>query len=287
MLSRNAPCWCGSGKKYKHCHEQFDRKINTLKAQRKIVPSRRMIKTEEDLKWIREAAKINNGALDLVAENIKAGMTTNEIDQLVYNYTIEHGGTPAPLGYEGFPKSCCTSVNDEVCHGIPDDRILKDGDIINVDCTTIYHGHYADASRMFCIGEVSENAKKLVDVTKECLEAGVAAVKPWGNLGDIGAAISQIAHKHGYSVVVDYCGHGVGNDFHEDPLVKHVGRAGTGMVLAPGMVFTIEPMINEGGPGLHIDKVNNWTSYTNDGKLSAQWEHTLAVHEDGVEIIAW
>ncbi len=287
MISRNDPCWCGSGKKYKKCHEEFDRKLLSLKLKGKRVPSHKLIKSEEDMKWIREAGKINNGALDLVAEKIHPGMTTAEIDQLVYDYTIEHGGIPAPLGYEGFPKSCCTSINDQVCHGIPDDTVLKEGDIVNVDCTTIYHDHYADASRMFCIGKVSDSAKKLVDVTKECLEAGVAAVKPWGHLGDVGAAIQEIAHKNGYSVVTDYCGHGVGNGFHEDPYVHHVGTKGTGMILAPGMVFTIEPMINEGVASLFIDADNNWTSYTDDGKLSAQWEHTLIVHEDGVEIVAW
>ncbi|MCF0259121.1 MAG: methionyl aminopeptidase [Erysipelotrichaceae bacterium] len=287
MLSRNDPCWCGSGKKYKQCHEAFDRKLAGFKRQHRKVPGHDLIKSEEDLKWIREAAKINNAVLDLVQEKIHAGMTTNEIDQLVHDYTVEHGGIPACLGYEGFPKSCCTSINDQICHGIPDDTVLKDGDIVNVDCTTIVNGHYADASRMFCIGEVSEKAKKLVDVTKECLEAGLKAVKPWGSLGDIGAAIQEVAHANGYSVVIDFCGHGVGNAFHEEPMVHHVGRAGTGMVLAPGMVFTIEPMINEGGASLFIDADNGWTSYTSDGTLSAQWEHTLAVTEDGIEIIAW
>ena len=287
MIPRNDTCWCGSGKKYKKCHEAFDRKIAELKKHGEKVPSRKLIKTEEDLKWIREAAKINNGALDLVASKIKAGMTTDEVNELVHNYTIEHGGTPASLGYEGFPKSCCISINDQICHGIPDDTVLEDGDIVNVDCTTIYHGHYADASRMFCIGEVSEEAKRLVDVTKECMEAGIAAVKPWGHLGDIGAVIQEIAHKNGYSVVRDYCGHGVGNDFHEDPYVMHVGIKDTGMILAPGMVFTIEPMINQGVATLFIDADNDWTSYTDDGKLSAQWENTIAVNDDGVEIIAW
>lgn len=285
MISRNDPCWCGSGKKYKKCHEPFDRQLEKLKLEGNKVPPHRLIKNEEDLIAIRKAGEINTGVLDYVAENIHAGMTTDEIDQLVYNYTIEHGATPAPLGYEGFPKSCCTSINDQVCHGIPDDTVLQEGDIVNVDCTTIYDRHYADASRMFCIGKVSDKAQKLVDVTKECLEAGVAAVKPWGHLGDIGAAIQEIAHANGYSVVTDFCGHGVGNAFHEDPYVQHVGRKGTGMILAPGMVFTIEPMINEGVPSLFIDADNNWTSYTDDGKLSAQWEYTLLVTDDGVEIL--
>lgn len=287
-FNKNGKCWCGSGKKYKHCHEEFDNTLNVLRLQGKTVPDHSLIKNEEDIKLIKKAAKINNGALDEVARQIHAGMSTEEIDDIVYKYTTSHGGIPAPLGYEGFPKSCCTSLNDEICHGIPDKNvILKEGDIINVDCTTIYRGHYADASRMFCIGEVSEEAKRLIDVTKECLEAGIAAVRPWGHFGDIGAAIQEIAHKNGYSVVVDFCGHGVGNDFHEEPYVHHVGVRGRGMVIAPGMCFTIEPMINQGERFLHIDEENGWTSYTNDGKLSAQWEHTLLVTEKGVEILAW
>jgi methionyl aminopeptidase len=283
--ARNDLCWCGSGKKYKKCHEKFDRKIDMFRRGHQPVPPKKLIKNEDDLHWIREAGKINTGVLDLVEKEIHAGMTTEEIDKLVYDYTIEHGGIPACLGYEGFPKSCCTSVNNEICHGIPGDYVLKDGDIVNVDCTTIVNGHFADASRMFCIGEVDPEAKRLVDVTKECLEAGIAAVKPWGHLGDIGAAIQEIAHKNGYSVVEDYTGHGVGNEFHESPYVHHVGVKGKGMILAPGMVFTIEPMINQGVKTLYIDPVNKWTSYTSDGKLSAQWEHTIAVHEDGIEIM--
>lgn len=287
-LSKNALCWCGSKKKYKHCHEEWDNTINILKLQGQQVPDHSMIKNEEDIKWIRKAAQINNGALDLVAEKIHPGMSTGEIDRLVYDYTVKHGGIPAPLGYEGFPKSCCTSINDEVCHGIPDDdRILQEGDIVNVDCTTIYHGHYADASRMFCIGEVTDEAKRLVEVTKECMEAGIKAIRPWGHLGDIGAAIQEVAHKNGYSVVIDYGGHGVGNDFHEEPFVHHVGIKGHGMVLAPGMVFTVEPMINQGVYQLYIDADNGWTSYTEDGKLSAQWENTVLVTNKGIEILAW
>lgn len=288
MLKKNSVCWCGSNKKYKNCHEQWDNTISVLKLQGKKVPPHSLIKNEEDIKWIKKAAKINNEVLDLVGREIKAGMSTEEIDILVHDYTVSHGGIPACLGYEGFPKSCCTSINDEVCHGIPDkDIILQEGDIINVDCTTIVHGHYADASRMFCIGQVSPEAKKLVDVTKECMEAGIKAVRPWGYFGDIGAAIQEVAHKNGYSVVTDFCGHGVGNDFHEDPYVHHVGIRNTGMVIAPGMVFTIEPMINQGTRDLYIDKDNGWTSYTKDGKLSAQWENTILVTEKGIEVLAW
>ena len=288
VLGKNSPCWCGSKKKYKHCHEEWDNTINVLKLQGKIVPSHELIKSEEDIKWIKKAAKINNAVLDLVGEKIHEGMTTEDIDKLVYDYTVSHGGIPACLGYEGFPKSCCVSINDEVCHGIPDESvILMDGDIVNVDCTTIVHGHYADASRMYCIGEVTEEARRLVEVTKECLEEGLKAVRPWGHVGDIGAAIQEHAHKNGYSVVVDFCGHGVGNSFHEDPYIHHVGIRGTGMVLAPGMVFTIEPMINEGKSSLFIDADNGWTAYTDDGLLSAQWENTLLVTDKGIEIIAW
>lgn len=288
MLKKNSECWCGSKRKYKHCHEQWDNTISVLKLQGKIVPPHSLIKNEEDIKWIRKAAKINNEILDLVGKTIKEGMSTEQIDQLVYDYTVSHGAIPACLGYEGYPKSCCTSLNDEVCHGIPDKNIiLQQGDIINVDCTTIVHGHFADASRMYCIGEVSSEAKKLVDVTKECLEAGIKAVRPWGYFGDIGAAIQEVAHKNGYSVVTDFCGHGVGNAFHEDPFVHHVGIRNTGMVIAPGMVFTIEPMINEGKRDLFIDADNGWTAYTEDGLLSAQWENTIYVTEKGVEILAY
>lgn len=286
MISNNAPCWCGSGKKYKHCHAAFDKKLAGLKAQKKIVPTHEMIKTDEDIHWIREAGKINTGALDEVARQIHAGMSTEEINTIVHNYTVEHGGIPAPLNYEGFPKSVCTSVNDEICHGIPSEKvILKDGDIVNVDCTTILNGHYADASRTFCIGEVSPAAKKLVDTTKLALENAIKAIKPWGHLGDVGAAIMKTVHPAGYSIVTDFGGHGVGNKFHEEPFVRHVGREGTGMVLAPGMVFTVEPMINQGVPTLYIDSDNNWTAYTDDGKLSAQFEKTILVTEDGIEIL--
>lgn len=287
-MNKNAPCWCGSGKKYKNCHEKWDEMINVLRLQGKIVPGHNLIKNAEDIKWIKKAAAINNGVLDLIEEKICPGMTTEEIDQMVYNYTTEHGGIPADLGFEGYPKSVCTSVNNEVCHGIPSpDVVLKEGDIVNVDCTTIFHKHYADASRMFCVGKVSEEAQRLVDVTKECMEKGIEAVRPWGYLGDIGAAIQEHAHKNGYTVVRDFCGHGVGNGFHEDPYVRHIGVRNTGMILAPGMVFTIEPMINQGVYQLYIDQKNGWTAYTKDGKLSAQWENTLLVTEHGVEILAW
>ncbi len=287
-MHRNSRCWCGSGKKYKQCHEKFDEKIRELIQQGNIVPDRKLIKNKQDILGIKKSGEINTGVLDHVAKHIHAGMSTGDIDRLVYDYTVAHGAIPAPLNYEGFPKSVCTSINDEVCHGIPDDNIiLKDGDIINVDVSTIYHGYFSDASRMFMIGNVSDEARRLVEVTKECLEVGIKAVKPWGHVGDIGAAIYEYATSKGYSVVMDFAGHGVGKEFHEDPVVSHVSRKGTGMVLTPGMVFTIEPMINEGDYHLYIDEDNGWTAYTADGKLSAQWEHTLVVTEHGVEILTY
>ena len=286
-INRNDKCWCKSGLKYKNCHMEFDEKIKILKNKGCKVPSHNIIKTKEQIEGIKESAKINNAVLDLVSENIKIGMTTDDIDKLVHDFTISQGAIPAPLGYGGFPKSLCTSINSQICHGIPsEDVVLKDGDIINIDVSTIYNGYFSDASRMFMLGNVSENAKKLVEVTKECLYKGIEAVKPWGHLGDVGAAIQEHAHKNGYSVVRDFGGHGIGLQFHEDPFVFHVGRKNEGMILVPGMIFTIEPMINEGTYELYIDAENEWTSYTDDGKLSAQWEHMILVTEDGVEILS-
>ncbi|MDU7967618.1 MAG: methionyl aminopeptidase [Paeniclostridium sordellii] len=286
-LNRNDDCWCKSGKKYKKCHMEFDEKLRKLKKQGYEVPSHDIIKNKEQIDKIKESAKINNEVLDLVAKNIKEGMSTEDINKIVHEYTVSKGAIPAPLGYGGFPKSLCTSINSEICHGIPsEDVILKDGDIINIDVSTIYDGYYSDASRMFMIGNVSDKAKKLVEVTKECLEAGIKAVKPWGHIGDIGAAIQEHAEKNGYSVVRDFGGHGIGLQFHEDPFVFHYGAKNEGMILVPGMIFTIEPMINEGTYELYIDAENEWTAYTDDGLLSAQWEHMILVTEDGVEILS-
>lgn len=285
-IGRNDPCWCGSHKKYKSCHLAFDEKLENMKNEGILVPSHEIIKTSEQIEGIREAGKLNTAVLDLVAEHIIEGMNTEEINVLVHDYTIKHGGIPAPLHYKGFPKSVCTSINDEVCHGIPDkNRVLKNGDIINVDVTTILNGYYADASRMFCIGEVSPEAKKLVDVTKECLDAGLAAVKAWGYLGDVGYAVNTLAQKNGYSVVEEIGGHGVGLKFHEEPYVCHIGKKNTGMLLVPGMVFTIEPMINAGKREVYQDAQNGWTIYTQDGTLSAQWEYTVAITENGIEVL--
>ncbi|CUU49409.1 methionyl aminopeptidase [Clostridium beijerinckii] len=287
ILNRNDLCWCKSGVKYKNCHLEFDKKLSDLKRKGHIVPTKDLIKTKEQIEGIRKSAVVNNGLLDLIGENIKEGMTTEQIDKLAYDYTTSKGGIPADLNYDGFPKSICISINNEVCHGIPsDDVVLKNGDIVNVDATTILNGYYSDASRMFMIGEVSEEARKLVQVTKECLNKGLEAVKPWAFLGDIGAAIQEHAESNGYSVVREFGGHGVGLDIHEDPFVFHFGKRGTDMVLAPGMVFTIEPMINAGSHEIFIDEDNGWTALTADGSLSAQWEHTVLVTEDGVEVIS-
>ena len=227
---------------------EMDQKIMEWQEKGKIVPTRDLIKTHEQIEGIRQAGVLNTAVLDLVAEKIHEGMSTLEIDQLVYDFTTKHGGVPAPLHYEGFPNSCCTSINDVVCHGIPSaDDILIEGDIINVDCTTILNGYYADASRMFVIGKTTPERQHLVDVAWDCLKAGEKVCQqPYVFVGDIGNAVAKLAHANGYTVVRDLCGHGVGVEFHEEPDVVHYGRKGTGMLLVPGMTFTIEPMINEG-----------------------------------------
>ena len=287
-LMRNDPCWCGSKKPYCECHMDFDKKIEMYRKKFHKVPPRSIIKNEEQLVGMRESSKINIAVLDYVAENIHAGMTTQDIDDLVYQKTTEMGGIPAPLNYEGFPKSVCTSINNQVCHGIPsDDVMLREGDIINVDCSTILDGYFSDSSRMFCIGEVSPEKKRLVDVAKESLNVGLSKVKPWGFLGDVGQAINDFAKENGYSVVREIGGHGVGLEFHEDPFVSYVSKAGTEMVMAPGLMFTIEPMINMGKQEIYIDEDNDWTAYTQDRLPSAQWEIQVLVTDDGYEIISY
>ena len=265
--------------------ELYDRLIE-LGAKGEIVPDKSMLKTPEQIEAIKKSAALNTAILDHVAKHIRAGMSTADIDKLVFDYTAEHGGIPAPLGYEGFPKSVCTSLNNEICHGIPDENvILQEGDIINVDVSTILNGYYSDASRMFAIGEISERAKSLLKVTEECVELGLAAAKPWGHLGDIAHAINSHAQKYGYSVVEDIGGHGIGLQFHEEPFVSYVTPKGTEMLLVPGMMFTIEPMINEGSPDFFIDEDNGWTVYTEDDGLSAQIEYMVLVTDTGVEVL--
>ena len=287
-LGRNDICWCGSGIKYKKCHYNFDSKLELAARQGHIVPEHRLIKTPEQIEGIKKSAAVNIAILDYVGEHIRAGITTEEIDQWVYEQTKMRGGIPAPLNFEGFPKSVCTSLNNEVCHGIPSkDIVLKDGDIINVDASTILNGYYSDSSRMFLIGEVSEEKKRLVQVAKECLDEGLKKVKPWGFLGDMGQAINDYAEAHGYSIVREIGGHGIGLEFHEDPWVSYVSKRGTEMMMVPGMVFTIEPMVNMGKPDIYIDEENDWTVYTEDGKPSAQWEIQVLVTEEGYEILCY
>lgn len=288
LLERNAPCWCGSGKKYKKCHYNFDEKLKLYESKGVLIPSHDMIKTPEQIAGIKESAKVNIEILDYVAEHIKEGVTTQEIDNWVADITAKTGAVAAPLNYDGFPKSVCTSINEQVCHGIPsDDIVLKDGDIINVDVSTILNGYYSDSSRMFCIGNVSEEKKKLVEVTRQCVEKGLEQVKPWGYLGDMSQAVYEHAHANGYSVVREIGGHGIGLEFHEDPWVGYIGKAGTGMLLVPGMMFTIEPMINMGSHEIFVDDTDGWTIYTEDGKPSAQWEIMVLVTEQGCEVICY
>lgn len=269
---------------------ELDKRVMYWENKGKEVPTRDLIKTPEQIEGIREAGKLNTAVLDEVAKNIHEGMSTLEIDEIVYNYTTKHGGTPAPLNYEGFPKSVCTSINEVVCHGIPKaEDILCEGDIINVDCTTILNGYYADASRMFIIGKTTPEKEQLVRVAKECLEIGMNAAKPFCFVGDIGNAIQKHADKYHYGIVRDLCGHGVGNAFHEEPDVTHFGRKGTGMLLVPGMVFTIEPMVNMGTWKVFTDGDDpyGWEVISWDEKPSAQWEHTLLMTEEGVEILTY
>lgn len=287
-LRKDDPCWCNSGKKYCDCHMEFDRKLDNFKRKFHKVPPRNIIKNEEQLAGMRESSKINIAVLDYVAENIHAGMTTQDIDDLVYQKTTEMGGIPAPLNYEGFPKSVCTSINEQVCHGIPSKNIqLLDGDIINVDCSTISNGYFSDSSRMFCMGNVSEENRKLVEVTKKAVEIGLEQVKPWNFLGDMGQAINDYVKSNGYSVVEEIGGHGVGLEFHEEPFVSYVTKKGTEMLMVPGMMFTIEPMVNMGRANVFVDDNNGWTVYTEDKKPSAQWEIQVLVTEDGHEVISY
>ena len=285
---RNDPCWCGCGKKYKKCHIDFDEKIEEFEVAGHIVPSHEILKNAEQIEKIKESAKINIAVLDYVAEHIKAGISTAEIDKWVYDITTKMGGVPAPLNFEGFPKSVCTSINNEVCHGIPSENvIIKDGDIINVDVSTNLNGYFSDSSRMFCIGNVSEENRKLVEETKNAVYEGLKQVKPWGFLGDMGQAVNDYVNSKGYSVVREVGGHGIGLEFHEDPWVSYISKKGTEMLMVPGMIFTIEPMVNAGKPDIFVDEDNGWTIYTEDNSMSAQWEIQVLVTEDGYEIIAY
>ena len=270
----------------KNYSDEVEAKIQHYKREGYKLPSRHLLRTEEQLAGIRESARINTALLDYISENIREGMSTAEIDHMVYCFTTDHDAIPAPFLYEGFPKSVCVSINDVVCHGIPSTKeFLRSGDIVNVDVSTIYKGYFSDASRMYMIGEVSPEMQRLVQVTRECRDIGIQAAQPWARLGDVGAAIQEHAEKNGYSVVRDLCGHGVGIKFHEEPDVERFGKRGTGMLIVPGMTFTIEPMINMGSYEVFIDEADGWTVCTDDGLPSAQWESMILITEDGNEIL--
>lgn len=243
------------------------------------------IKGPREIEQMKLACQMAAETLVLVGEKLRIGMSTEEINTLVHEDTLRKGGKPAPLNYRGFPKSVCTSINEVVCHGIPGAQTLKDGDIINVDITTIYGGFYGDTSATFYIGTPSPDARKVVEVARRSLELGIAQVKEGARLGDIGAAIQEYAEGQGCSVVRDFVGHGIGRRFHEDPQVKHYGRRGTGERMKVGMTFTIEPMVNLGRFEVSVDPDDKWTVTTVDGTLSAQFEHTVAVTKTGVEIL--
>ena len=269
---------------------ELDKKVMYWEQKGKLVPTRDLIKTPEQIEGIRRSGVVNTGCLYEVARQIHAGMNTQEIDDICMQYCKDHNAIPACLGYEGFPKSVCTSINEVVCHGIPkEEDVLEEGDIVNVDMTTIVDGYYADASRMFVIGKTTPEKERLVRVARECLEVGMEAAKPYCFVGDIGHAVQRHAEKNGYSVVRDLCGHGVGLKFHEDPEVVHYGHRGQGMLIVPGMVFTIEPMINMGTYEVFIDADDpyEWEVITGDELPSAQWEHTFVMTENGVEILTY
>lgn len=287
-IGRNDPCWCGSGKKYKKCHEAFDAKYEQFRQKGIPVLEHDLIKTPEQIEKIKESCRINIAVLDYVAEHIGPGVTTQEIDNWVHEETRKRGGIPAPLGYDGFPKSVCTSINEVVCHGIPsDETVLKEGDIINVDVSTIYNGYFSDSSRMFCIGKVSEEKEKLVKTVKECVEIGISKVKPWEPIGNMGSAVHKHALENGYTVVREIGGHGVGLEFHEDPWVSYISEENSGVLMVPGMIFTIEPMVNMGTDEIYTDEEDEWTVRTVDGLPSAQWEVMVLVTDTGCEVLCW
>jgi methionyl aminopeptidase len=280
-ISRNAACPCGSGKKYKRCCLNKPG-APPLSDMNYALKHRIRLKTPDQIDGIRRAGQLVIETLDRVEPHIRPGITTDAINTIVHEFTIQRRAIPAPLNYRGFPKSVCVSVNEVVCHGIPGDRVLAEGDIVNVDVTSVLDGYYADASKTFNVGTPGQDALKIVSVSRQCLADGMAAVKPGNTVGDIGHAIQTCAESQGCSVVREFVGHGVGLDFHEAPQIPHYGRPGTGVRLMPGMVFTIEPMINLGKKELMVLD-DGWTAVTRDGSLSAQFEQTLLVTETGLE----
>jgi len=281
---RNDACWCGSGLKYKKCHLEKADLLLAYARRGYVVPPRGLIKSPEAIQGIKRSAVITRGILDEMTRLIQPGVTTRELDDWAMAYTLQNGGIPAPLGYRGFPKGICTSINQVLCHGIPDETKLKSGDIINIDVTTILDGYYSDASRMYTVGAVSPDAQRLVDCTKEALAIGVQAVTPYQPFNVIGEKIEAYATAQGYSVSKTFGGHGIGLAFHEEPFVCHFKMNEPGMIMVPGMVFTIEPILNQGDEACDILQ-DGWTAVTVDGGLSAQWEHTVVITETGVAVI--
>ncbi len=252
------------------------------------MPDHDIIKTPEQIEKIKESCKINIQILDTLDKEVCEGMELSKINDIVNEITYGAGAIPAPLNYEGYPYSVCTSVNEQVCHGYPHKGVyLKDGDIVNIDCSTILDGYFSDSSRMYCIGNVSEEKRKLVETTKESVYAGLEKVQPWGFLGDMGQAVHDYCYDRGYTVVREIGGHGVGLEFHEDPWVGYHTKAGTDMLLVPGMIFSIEPMVNMGKEKIKTNKENGWEVSTADGMPSAQWEIMVLVTEDGHEVLCW
>ncbi len=279
---RNDLCPCGSGLKYKKCC--LKKGLNSSE-DKKAVYLRKYgikLKSEADVAAIKKAGKLAVDTLSLVEEYIKPGMKTDDINTIVHEFTVKNGAVPAPLNYRGYPKSVCISINEVICHGIPGERRLEEGDIVNIDVTPILNGYYADANMTYLVGKVSPGARKIVNVARESLKAGMSMIAPDNTTGDIGWAIQQYAEKQGCSVVREFVGHGVGIDFHEPPQIAHYGKRGQGIKMVPGMVFTVEPMINLGKKELHI-LPDKWTAVTDDGSLSAQFEQTFLVTEEGYE----
>lgn len=279
-IGRNEPCPCGSGKKYKNCCRNKKVEVSIKEEYKRRYDI--YIKEPDQIEGIRKCGQLLMKILDQVEEMIRPGLKTEEINTFVHEETVKAGAIPAPLNYRGFPKSVCVSVNEVICHGIPGELVLADGDIVNVDITPILDGYYADASKTFYVGTPTQDGEKIVNVAAQSLKRGIEVVAPGATMGDIGHAIQSYAEGQGCSVVREFIGHGVGIDFHEAPQVLHFGKPGKGITLVPGMVFTIEPMINLGKRDLHILE-DRWTAVTNDGSLSAQFEQTILVTDDGWE----
>ncbi|MDD5676160.1 MAG: type I methionyl aminopeptidase [Chitinivibrionales bacterium] len=284
MIQRNDPCWCGSGKKYKKCHLTIDARLQTPAIKR---ANPRWIKTPREIDGMRRAGRFNGRLMDYIRAFVVAGVSTERLDQLVYAYTLDHGHKPACLGYHGYPKSICTSVNNVVCHGIPSaTEILKEGDIVNIDCTTIVDGFYGDSSETFMIGAVAPAARNLVGVTAQALIKGIAAARPGAAIQAVAQSIEPYVESQGCSVVQQYTGHGIGKSFHEYfSVYHHIDPDFKDFMLMPGLTFTIEPMINQGRFEVATDSVDKWTARTKDGSLSAQFEHTVLVTAEGCEAL--